>query len=228
MEAQPKVCYWCGLELTDETNKKEHVPPFGFFPKGHRKNLITVPACEKHNTHFSLIDERFQVYIKALGTNQVATDNFKDKVVRGLNREQSKKFVESLSNRSFYTEIDGEQRLVIEVDTEYKEIFVEKVIRGLYFFHNGKPANGKVLSFSVQFNDSKEEYEELCDLLLNDPQTDYMTEGECDNPEVFRYRYVNLKDHDTFLIVLNFYKGVEFIGWVLPETSSPQIKTIER
>lgn len=75
-----KICYWCGIELTDETNKTEHVPPFGFFPKGYREQLITVSACEEHNTKFSLLDERFQVYIKAIGSNQIATDDFKDRV----------------------------------------------------------------------------------------------------------------------------------------------------
>lgn len=219
----PKICYWCGIELTDKTNKREHVPPFGFFPKGHREELITVPACEEHNTQFSLLDERFQVYIKAIGTNQIATDNFKDKVVRGLNREQSKKFVESLSKSSFYTDIEGEKRLVLKIDTEYTEKFVEKVIRGLYFYHNGKPAKGKVISFSVQFYNPDLNYEELFDLLLNDLRADYMTEGDYKNPDVFRYRYFNLTDFNTFLVVLNFYKGVEFIGWVLPDTLPPDI-----
>jgi hypothetical protein len=219
----PKICYWCGIELTDETNKREHVPPFGFFPKGHREELITVPACEEHNTQFSLLDERFQVYIKAIGTNQVATDNFKDKVARGLNREQSKKFVESLSKSSFYTDIDGEKRLVFKIDTEYTEKFVEKVIRGLYFYHNGKPAEGKVISFSIQFYNPDLNYEELFDLLLNDLRADYMTEGDYKNPDVFRYRYFNLTDFNAFLVVLNFYKGVEFIGWVLPDTLPPDI-----
>jgi hypothetical protein len=219
----PKICYWCGIELTDETNKREHVPPFGFFPKGHREELITVPACEEHNTQFSLLDERFQVYIKAIGTNQVATDNFKDKVARGLNREQSKKFVESLSKSSFYTDIEGEKRLVFKIDTEYTEKFVEKVIRGLYFYHNGKPAEGKVISFSVQFYNPDLNYEELFDLLLNDLRADYMIEGDYKNPDVFRYRYFNLADYNAFLVVLNFYKGVEFIGWVLPDTLPPEI-----
>jgi hypothetical protein len=213
----PKICYWCGVELSDESNKREHVPPFGFFPKGYREQLKTVPSCEEHNTKFSQLDERFQVYIKAIGTNQVAIDNFKDKVVRGLNREQSRKFVESLSKSSFYTDVDGENRLVVKVDTEYTERFVEKVIRGLYFYHNGKPAEGKVISFSVQFYNPELNYEELFDLLLNDLRADYMVEGDYSNPDVFRYRYFNLIDYNAFLVVLNFYKGVEFIGWVLPD-----------
>ena len=213
----PKICYWCGIDLTDETNKREHVPPFGFFPKGHREELITVPSCEQHNTEFSMLDERFQIYIKAIGTNQIAVDDFKDRVARGLNREQSKKFVESLSKSSFYTDIDGEKRLLFKIDTQYTEKFVEKVIRGLHFYHNKKPAQGRVLSFSAQFYNPELDYEELFDLLLEDLRSEYMIEGDYNNPEIFRYRYVNLTDYNIFIVVLNFYMGVEFIGWVLPD-----------
>jgi hypothetical protein len=214
----PNICYWCGKELTEETNKREHVPPFGFFPRGYREQLMTVPACEEHNTQFSPLDERFQVYIKAIGANQIAVDDFKDRVVRGLNREQSRRFVESLSRSSFYTDIEGQRRLVFKIDTEYTERFVEKVIRGLYFYHNDRPARGKVFSFSVQFYNPELNYEELFDLLLEDLRAEYMVEGDYNNPEIFRYRYFNLTDYDAFLVVLNFYRGVEFIGWVLPDT----------
>ena len=219
----PEICYWCGIILTDETNKREHVPPIGFFPKGNREQLITVPACEEHNIQFSMLDERFQVYIKAIGTNQVATENFKDKVARGLNREESKKFVESLSKSSFYTDIDGQKRLVFKIDTQYTEKFVEKVIRGLYFYHNEKPAQGKVISFSNQFYNPDLNYEELFDFSSNYLHADYMTEGDYNNPDVFRYRYSNRTDYNIFLVVLNFYKGVEFIGWVLPDILPPDI-----
>lgn len=219
----PNICYWCGVELTDETNKREHVPPYGFFPKGYREKLITVPSCAEHNTQFSLLDERFQVYIKAIGTNQVAIDDFKDRTVRSLNREQSRRFVESLSKSSFYTDVKGEKRLVFKIDTEYTERFVEKVIRGLYFYHNDKPAQGRVLSFSVQFYNPDVNYEELFDLLLDDLRADYLVEGDYHNDDIFRYRYFNITDYDAFLVVLNFYRGVEFIGWVLPETLPPDI-----
>lgn len=54
----PKICYWCGIKLTDETNNREHVPPNGFFPKGYREKLLTVPSCQEHNNKFSLLDQK--------------------------------------------------------------------------------------------------------------------------------------------------------------------------
>jgi hypothetical protein len=49
-------------------------------------------------------------------------------------------------------------------------------------------------------------------------QSNVMIEGEYKNPEIFKYRYYYLKEFDAFIIALNFYKGVEFVGMVLPET----------
>jgi hypothetical protein len=219
----PKICYWCGIELTPETNKREHVPPNSFFPKGYKEQLITVPSCEEHNTQFSTIDERFKIYIQSMGTNQIAIDDFKDKTVRGLNREQSRKFVESLSENSFYTEIDGEQKLVFKIDPNHTDIFIEKIFRGIYFYHKEKPATGKIMHFSVQLFDPDLDYEALMDELLMDLISDAMVEGDYKNPEIFRYRFFDLPDFDAFIAVFNFYKGVEIIAWVIPE----QMLTLE-
>ena len=220
----PMICYWCGTPLDKDSNVREHVPPFGFFPKGMREQLITVPSCEEHNTQQSLLDERFQLYIKAIGSNQVAVDDFKDRVVRALNKEEKKKFVESLSKSSFYHDVEGERRLLFKIDTEYTEKFVEKIIRGLYFYHNGSPAQGKILSFSLQFYNPELDYESIFNLLLDDLRSDHMIEGYYKNPDVFRYRYINLSEFNAFIVVLNFYKGVEFIGWVLPKVIPPDIQ----
>ncbi len=41
-----------------------------------------------------------------------------------------------------------------------------------------------------------------------------MIEGDYSNPDVFKYRYQEV--HNVFVLVMNFYKGAEFIGWILP------------
>ena len=62
------ICYYCNEIATP----KEHTPPKCFFPKkkdlpsgspDYRKNLITVPSCEKHNTGRSKDDEYTAVSI---------------------------------------------------------------------------------------------------------------------------------------------------------------------
>src|SRR6056297_1597568 len=53
-------CYFCGKPATSS----EHVPPKCIFPEqkdlpdeDYRKNLITVPSCDKHNAAKSRDDE---------------------------------------------------------------------------------------------------------------------------------------------------------------------------
>lgn len=54
-----KKCYACDGLATG----KEHCPPKCLFPEGHRKNLITVPACDSHNNAKSDNDEFFRLIV---------------------------------------------------------------------------------------------------------------------------------------------------------------------
>ena len=211
----PKICYWCGIELDNETNKIEHVPPYSFFPRGHGSDLMKVPSCAAHNNQFSALDEDFQIYVKAYGSNQIAIDDFKDRVDRGLRRVERRSFVERLGDNSFHIEINGEKRTVLKIDTESTQMFFGKIIRGIYFYHNEKPAIGMVTSFSLQMPNPDLNSEEL--FIELSEYFKYMVEGDYNNPDVFRYRYLNLNDGANFFVVLDFYLGIEVIGLITPE-----------
>src|SRR5262249_38328640 len=55
------TCFMCDKPATT----KDHIPPLCFFPEqkdipkgaNYRKNLITVPACDEHNSKTSMDDE---------------------------------------------------------------------------------------------------------------------------------------------------------------------------
>lgn len=210
------ICYWCGQPATT----REHVPPRGLFPKGYREELIRVGACNTHNTDFSRLDERFKIYIQTVSASQLAVDDFKSKTVKGLNRPEAAGLVKSLSDSSFYHEINGEKRIVMKIDTENTEKFVEKIVRGLYFYHTGKHILGenRIISCSIQFYNPDTNYEEFFKIMLPVLQSNIMTEGDNENPDIFRYRFYYLDLFDAFIIALNFYKSVEFVAMVLPET----------
>jgi hypothetical protein len=77
------TCYMCENLATT----KEHVPPRSFFPPGFRKDLITVPSCNIHNTEKSNDDE----YLRSLITIQYevniqARNLFSEKVMKALKR----------------------------------------------------------------------------------------------------------------------------------------------
>jgi len=214
-----KNCYWCGISLTDATNKKEHVPPRCFFPQGYKKQLITVPSCEEHNNMFSELDYKFLVLINAIGANQVSIDHNRDKIIRGLNRAERKKFVQNLVNKSSYVEIDGTQRHIIESDVESVNKFIEKVTRGLYFYHYQKPAKGTILNFSFQFYNPDLNYEDLIDFYQQLSDCSFK-EGCNNNPAVFSYKYVYLPEcNNICVLILTFYERVEFVSWILPENN---------
>ena len=211
----PQICYWCGENLTSVTKQREHVPPLSFFPKGFRENLMTVPACGKHNNSFSELDEKFQFLIKAFRTNKVAENDLYDRVIRGLQRKEKQKFVDELQRNTSFGKINGKSHLFLELNGNEPDIFIEKIIRGIYFYHNEKPAKGIIQSISKRFLYDGINTIEGVDFLKEDLNPKILTNGDYKNPEVFKYQYLNF--HNVFAIFMQFYTDAEFIGWVFPE-----------
>lgn len=88
------TCYMCDAPATS----KEHAPPACLFPdqssigRDLRRNLITVPSCDLHNSRKSEDDEflRATLCLSAAGISSVATHSFKAKVLRGARRSPNK------------------------------------------------------------------------------------------------------------------------------------------
>ncbi|UIR57872.1 HNH endonuclease [Sphingobacterium sp. SRCM116780] len=211
----PNICYWCGDSLTTESVNREHVPAFSFFPKGHRHNLMTVPSCKSHNNNLSEIDEKFQLFIKAFKTNNVAIKDLNDRVRRGFERKEKRKFVEELERTARSGKIYGRPHFFLALKENEAELFAEKIVRGIYFYHKQKPTKGIIQSVTNRiiyegfntiavFNDLKK------DLTPN-----IMKEGDYNNPEVFKYRYLDYGG--LFTIFMQFYDHAEFIGIVYPD-----------
>ncbi|KQK26107.1 hypothetical protein AR438_11035 [Chryseobacterium aquaticum] len=211
----PKICYWCGNALTEDLENKEHVPPLAFFPKGHRNNLMTVPACEKHNNSFSELDEKFQFFIKAFKTNSVAKKDLEDRVLRGLQRKEKQSFIQDLEKNSRYGTIYGKSHFFLSLKENEAEMFIEKIVRGIYFYHHEKPAKGIIHSVSKRI--VYEDFNTIAAVFFikEDLHPALLKEGEYNNPEVFRYKYFAAQG--LFTIFMDFYEHAEFIGIVYPE-----------
>jgi hypothetical protein len=77
---------------------QEHAPPACLFPEQSsigrdlRKNLITVPSCDLHNSKKSEDDEflRATICLSAAGISPAATHNFQGNVLRGASRSPAK------------------------------------------------------------------------------------------------------------------------------------------
>lgn len=211
----PKICYWCGIQLTKTSINREHVPPLGFFPKGYRNNLMTVPSCEKHNNYLSKLDEKFQFYLKSHRSNSVANNDFLDTVLRGLGRKEKKGFVKSFNENSGFGFINEKPQIFSKLEPFEADTFIEKIIRGLYFYHKEEPAEGIIQWFSKYIHFEGIDSNSFVDSLKEDLNENILTKGEFSNSEVFQYKYIDFKG--LFGLFINFYEGVEFIGWVLPK-----------
>ena len=49
------------------------------------------------------------------GTNEIAVNDFNDRVVRGLERKEKENFVEELNKKSSVVKINGKRNLVLEL-----------------------------------------------------------------------------------------------------------------
>mgnify|MGYP003384546831 CR=1 FL=1 len=100
-----QTCYMCDNTATST----EHAPPKCFFPeqsvvgKDLRRNLVTVPSCDAHNSLKSKDDEylRFVILLASGTQSAVAKTHFFDKVLRAVTRRpySHSAFVEPLGLR---------------------------------------------------------------------------------------------------------------------------------
>jgi hypothetical protein len=218
----PDVCYWCGISLVGEDKEREHVPPLGFFPKGYRENLMTVPACKDHNSAFSALDQELQFYIKSVAQSDISVADFKDRIVRSLKRKEAKGFVERIRANTFYANIEGEKTPIVKVDGPSLVRFFEKVTRGLYFYHNEQPAVRVAQGVSPLFSTPGLDLVEFSQKMLKEfnlwkgSNAVNVARGDYHNPQIFSYDYLSLPEHNFFLVVMYFYETVQVIGWVVP------------
>jgi len=179
---------------------------------------MTVPSCFEHNTAKSKLDEKFRLYIQAMETNDIATSAFKDKTLRGLKREEAAGFRKKILDNSFNTEIEGERRLVMRIDIEEQSAYFGAIIRGLYHYHTGLfSIDLYPNSFSLRFqNGEQPSFEAITEELAPELAPNLAADGDFKNPRVFRYRYRLDDTKKRFLVLMDFYEGVEVFGTLVP------------
>lgn len=128
-------CYMCDAEATS----MEHVPPRAFFPEAKdlppgvdlRKDLISVPSCDAHNTKKSKDDE-YLAYIIVMhyGNNLVAARQMLTKVLRALEKRPSLRgFFETQRN----VILNGAPTIAFKIDNLRYDRELEQIARALYF-----------------------------------------------------------------------------------------------
>lgn len=133
-----QLCAICGKRSATTV---DHIPPKSIFPKPRPNNLITVPACFSCNWGASRLDESFMVYLSLhVGMDNIETERlWKNHALRAVkhNRRLRNRLLTTM--KPVYLKSPGgiitEQRMGSPWDSEAHDKIIERMIRGLYFYH---------------------------------------------------------------------------------------------
>jgi len=205
-------CYLCGRE----PESREHVPAKGFFPNktSYRKQLITVPSCDRHNQDTSADDEYVRNVITAhRGNNSVAFRQFTQKVVKSLRLD--------ISKFGKPRKIQTPQGTVhaFEIDRAILDRVLRKMGYAL-FFHDFKYQWNReliILSKHLVYADlSHDDYGRLLES-VEKQLPELPSNGE--NPQVFKYASMKTGERaEDTIFRLTFYEG--FTVWITTVTDS--------
>lgn len=203
-------CYWCGQPATGH----EHVPPKNLFPKGHRKDLLTVGACVKHNQDLSKIDERIRFHMTSVSNNELARKHFQDKSLNILKRPESNKLAYSIVT-NYFRNYNGKN--IQRESQQTINLYFEKIIRGLFYYHYCIILDGSTSYFSNKLElinmtaDAHFYYYSIANEF-----NDLWKQGDAKNKDVFDYKYYFSEKEKRFFLSMTFYKEHEVIGITLP------------
>jgi hypothetical protein len=216
------TCYMCDKEALSV----EHIPPRCLFPEKKdlpegvdlRKQLITVPACEEHNTAKSQDDE-YLLYLLVINlpANETAKNQFLTKIMRSIKCRPGliKKF---MTNQHPVIAVDKQtgqahHTIAVNIDDERLDSALEHIARALYFHHFKAKWLGSVRTqpdFLLASLDPEKGHERnklgeqmvaAADLLFS------VSDFHGENPDVFKYQVLEGNDNIHKLMRLHFYNG---------------------
>lgn len=210
------TCYMCDAE----ESSREHAPPKCFFPERDsfgrdlRKNLISVPSCDKHNTVKSRDDEWLRAVITLLaGKNEAGWHQFLHKTLRAVRRRPD-------AYRSFFSDkgpVRSPAGRALQIDRPRLDLCCDRMARALIFHtYAAKWLDGIAVyapSLFVDVKDGVPVRHELTDDIVA------ITRGflgaapvQGANPEVFRYRLRYEASERGFALAAQFYQAFEFFA----------------
>jgi hypothetical protein len=213
------TCYMCEAPALT----KEHAPPQSFFPKGFRRNLITVPSCADHNTKNSMDVEYVRNVISTQhGTNAVATSAF-ETVKRSFEHSPA------LMRRTFRNltplRVEDGETGAFRIDLKRHRKVMKAIAYALYFHDNGTKHVGDWQIFTSSFLFADSAYDGRPDPwegLRRYLESGKFTEMRAPQPEVFKYGVIRTEEGET-IYRFEFYGSFVVNAWTRPLKLSPYI-----
>jgi hypothetical protein len=227
-----RKCYMCGKPATS----KEHVPPLCLFPEGKdiktsvfRNNLITVPACELHNSKKSKDDEFLMACLAGIvGNNVIGFFHTQTKVKRALERS-GKDFLHVLMKEFQPVNIKDKYGDIMNVivgrpDMNRLHSCFEHISYGLYYHKFGKRFEGKlhiIMDFITHNDAESENYKLVCRKRFElEPQK---PKKEGSNPEIFKFEFIKPDEFGLIAMQMTFYEGAKvFVAFQGKDATEPR------
>jgi predicted CxxxxCH...CXXCH cytochrome family protein len=214
---KPDSCYMCERPAVS----REHAPPKCFFPEAKdlegfagdlRRNLITVPSCDEHNSKRSTDDEyAMAVTVMYFDNNPVADTHFGTKVVRALRRSPA--FTASVFHNPKPVRVGGQPSLAATVDIARYDTVMEHTCRAIYCHEFGEKLTTKLTLWTTNFlypNLQPDEHLSAMGYTVRRLLRDTRRKGE--NPDVFWYQvFHNPSSLSAFR--LQFYGGLSIYAF---------------
>jgi len=209
------TCYMCDEIATSS----EHAPPRCIFPEqkdlpegiDYRKNLITVPSCDEHNSRKSTDDE-FLLFILVHGyfNNDEGRNQFSTKVLRAWERRPS--FIEYLYKSQMPVIVDGEETCAVNIDIDRFNKAISNICRAIYNHEYGEKWMHPFDIISPMLLAMNQENEDLINQRIHaifkhaDSGVRYEQE-KGDNKPIFYYKINRKADKSYLICTFVFYGG---------------------
>lgn len=218
-------CYMCERPATS----KEHVPPRCLFPESkdmggesHRRNLITVPSCDVHNSGKSRDDEFLMVSLAGIvGNNSIGYRHKFGKVNKAIRRSagrlleevflKKELFVVEVKENKFFSVIWGTP------DAERLNRCLEYIARGLHIHHFGERFDGTLRIHLGYLNPKDQNSKSFNEFVRR--KFEMELEGASifgDNNKVFFYQVTKTVQHGLYAMRLCFYGGINIYVSFVP------------
>jgi hypothetical protein len=206
-------CYMCQRLATSS----EHAPPLCIFPErkdtaegtDYRRNLITVPSCDEHNSKKSRDDEYLLFALAGSYTSSnVGLTQFTTKVRRAFEHRPSK--ADHFVSRSApvrlrkLEQVEWEDGLQVIVQGDRIDAVLENCARALYFHETGKKFQGPaaVLTHFTMYGD-KDVQGNITRAFLATESVFANQPRRGNNHDVFWYKFQ--ESSATAVIYMSFY-----------------------
>jgi hypothetical protein len=214
MTAHASTCYMCSAEETS----REHAPPQCLFPEvcdigqDLRRNLITVPSCDEHNSKKSADDEflRAVLLLAAVDSNAIAKHQFLGKFLRGARRNSG-------AYSSFFTDegsfASGKKR-VLQLERDRFDKCIDHLARALFFHTFGSQWNLPIVVASPNFYSEITQQGPIPHLptqIAIEASREFLAQEPIlgHNPAVFMYRLRYDRSSGMFAFAGRFYEFFE-------------------